>query len=92
MKTLSLPDKVSDELSKTAQELSLMAKKPFSESMAIDLLIEVYHAHLSNPCALDGFSQQLQSLNIMTPAEFDKYWDTPDKQQTPKRKTNPKKQ
>ena len=75
MKTLNLPQKISEELAKTSEELSLMAKKPISQSMAINLLIEVYHAHLNNPCALDAFSQQLKSLNIMSPEEFDKYWD-----------------
>ncbi len=89
MKTVSLPEKISDELAKTAEELTLMAKKPISQSMAINLLIEIYHAHLNNPCALDAFSQQLRSLNVMTPEEFDKYWDEPTKSQKvkPKKKT-----
>ncbi len=92
MKTLNLPEKISDELAKTAEELTLMAKKPISQSMAIDLLIEVYHAHLNNPCALDAFSQQLKSLNIMLPEEFDKYWDEPAKTQKTKSKAKSKKQ
>ena len=79
MKTLDLPEKISDDLAKTAEELTFMAKKPISQSMAINLLIEVYRAHLNNPCALDAFSQQLKSLNIMLPEEFDKYWDEPTK-------------
>ena len=89
MKTISLPEKISDELAKTAEELTLMAKKPISQSMAIDLLIEVYHAHLNNPCALDAFSQQLKTLDIMSPEEFDKYWDEPTKFQSvkPNKKT-----
>ena len=86
MKTLNLPEKISDELAKTAEELTLMAKKSISQSMAIDLLIEVYHAHLNNPCALDAFSQQLKSLNIMSPEEFDKYWDEPAQVQKAKHK------
>jgi hypothetical protein len=92
MKTLNLPEKISDELAKTAEELTLMAKKPISQSMAIDLLIEVYHAHLNNPCSLDAFSQQLKSLNIMLPEEFDKYWDEPTTSQKTKPKTKSKKQ
>ncbi len=92
MKTLNLPEKISDELAKTAEELTFMAKKPISQSMAIDLLIEIYHAHLNNPCALDAFSQQLKSLNIMLPEEFDKYWDEPAKLQETKRKAKSKKQ
>jgi len=75
MKTVILPEKINDDLTKVAEELTFMAKKPISESMAVNLLIEVYHAHLNNRCALDSFSQQLQSLDLMTPEEFDKYWD-----------------
>jgi hypothetical protein len=80
-KTVNLPEKIYDDLAKVAEELTLMAKKPISQSMAINLLIEVYHAHLNNRCALDAFSQQLSSLDIMSPKEFDKYWD-----ETPKPK------
>jgi hypothetical protein len=86
MKTVSLPDKISDDLDKTAEELSFMSKKPISQSMAINLLIEVYHAHLNNRCALDAFSQQLQSLDIMPPEEFDRYWDEPAKPKVAKSK------
>lgn len=92
MKTLDLPDKIYDDLAKTTEELTLMAKKPISKSMAINLLIEVYHAHLSNRCALDAFSQQLQRLDIMSPEEFDKYWDEPAKSPQAKPKAKPKKQ
>jgi hypothetical protein len=86
-KTVNLPEKIYDDLAKTAEELTFMAKKPISQSMAINLLIEVYHAHLNNPCALDAFSQQLKSLDIMSPEEFDKYWDEPSKPQKRKAKT-----
>jgi hypothetical protein len=68
-----------------------MAKKPISQSMAVNLLIEVYHAHLNNRCALDAFSQQLKSIDIMSPEEFDKYWDEPLKTQQTKRRTRTKK-
>ncbi len=90
-KTVNLPDKIYDDLAKVAEELTLMAKKPISQSMAINLLIEVYHAHLNNRCALDAFSQQLASLNIMAPEEFDRYWDEPSKPQETERKTKAKK-
>jgi hypothetical protein len=76
-KTVILPEKIHDDLTKVAEELTFMAKKPISQSMAINLLIEVYRAHLNNRCALDAFSQQLKSLDIMSPEEFDKYWDLP---------------
>jgi len=75
VKSLDLPLRVYEDIVKVSEELSLMAKKPVSPSMAIDLLMEVYRAYLSNPCALDAFSQQLHNLKMMTPQEFDKYWD-----------------
>ena len=78
-KTVDLPLRVHEDLIQVSEELSLMAKKPISTSMAVDLLMEIYRAHLNNPCALDTFSQQLKSLNIMSPEEFDKYWDEPAK-------------
>jgi hypothetical protein len=92
VKTVNLPDKIFDDLAKVAEELTFMAKKPISQSMAINLLIEVYHAHLNNRCALDAFSQQLASLDIMSPKEFDKYWDEPAEPQEKKLKAKPKKQ
>ena len=90
MKNVILPEKINDDLAKVAEELTLMAKKPISISMAVNLLIEVYHAHLSNRCALDSFSQQLQSLDLMTPEEFDKYWDEPSTTKKHKTKTSKK--
>jgi len=75
VKTLNLPLRVYEDLVKVSEELSLMAKKPVSPSMTIDLLMEVYRAHMNNPCALDAFSQQLRSLKMMLPQEFDQYWD-----------------
>ncbi len=78
-KAVSLPLRVYEDLVKVSEELSLMAKKTVSPSMAVDLLLEIYRAHLNNPCALDAFSQQLASINLMSPEEFDKYWDEPTK-------------
>jgi hypothetical protein len=92
VKTVDLPLRVHEDLVKVSEELSLMAKKPISSSMAVDLLIEIYRAHFNNPCALDTFSQQLKSLNIMSPEEFDKYWDEPTKNQQTKHKAKTKKQ
>ena len=91
-KTVNLPDKIFDDLAKVAEELTFMAKKPISQSMAINLLIEVYHAHLNNRCALDSFSQLLASLDIMSPEEFNKYWDEPAKPKEKKLKAKAKKQ
>jgi len=92
VKTVDLPLRVHEDLVKVSQELSLMAKKSISPSMAVDLLMEIYRAHLNNPCALDVFSQQLRSLNIMSPEEFDKYWDEPTKNPEVKHRAKIKKQ
>jgi len=73
--TVSLPETVYSDLVSVSDELTLMAKKPISLSMAVHLLTAVYRAHMSNPCALDAFSQQLASLDILSPEEFDKVWD-----------------
>jgi hypothetical protein len=91
VKTVVLPLRVYEDLVKVSEELSLMAKKPISTSMAVDLLMEIYRAHLNNPCALDAFSQQLRSLNLMLPDEFDKYWDEPEKNTAAKHKAKAKK-
>jgi hypothetical protein len=91
-KAVFLPLRVHEDLVKVSEELSLMAKKPVSTSMAVDLLMEIYRAHLNNPCALDSFSQQLRSLNLMSPQEFDKYWDEPAKSVEARHKGKAKKQ
>lgn len=85
-KSINLPIRVHEDLTRVSEELSLMARKPVSLSMTVDLLIEVYRAHLNNPCALDAFSQQLRSLNLMAPEEFDKYWDETKKTRSSKKK------
>lgn len=90
VKTLNLPLRVYEDLTKVSEELTLMAKKPISPSMAVDLLMEIYRAHLNNPCALDVFSQQMRTLNLMSPEEFDRYWDEPLKEDAPKRKVKSK--
>lgn len=91
VKTVELPVRVYEDLARVSEELTLMAKKPVSKSMTIDLLMEIYRAHMNNPCALDAFSQQLRSLNLMAPEEFDKYWDEPVKSDLEKRGAKSKK-
>ncbi len=91
VKTVNLPLRVYQDLIEVSEELTLMAKKPVSASMTVDLLMEVYRAHLNDPCALDTFSQQMRNLNLMSPEEFDRYWDEPTRQQVPKKKVRPKK-
>ena len=90
-KTVNLPETVYSDLVSVSEELTLMAKKPISLSMAVNLLMEVYRAHLNNPCALDAFSQQLASLDILPPEEFDKMWDETPKNKEKKPRLNIKK-
>ncbi len=90
VKQFNLPLRIYEDLLKVSEELSLMAKKPISPSMTIVLLMDIYRAHLNNPCALDAFSIQLQTANVMSPQEFDRYWDEPTKT-TVKKKHNTKK-
>jgi len=91
VKTVDLPLQVYEDLIKVSEELSLMVKKPVSASMTVDMLIEIYRAHMNNPCTLDAFTQQLRSLNIMSPQEFEKYWDEPTKAELKKRMVKEKK-
>lgn len=85
-KALELPLQVYEELITTAEELAFMAKKPVSTAMAVEIIIEVYRAHMSDPCALDKFSQQLQIANLMTPEEFEQYWDEEERPKKVKQK------
>ena len=86
-KNVNLPEAVYDELVAASEELTLMAKKPISLSMAVNLVIEVYRAYLNNPCARDAFSMQLANQKIMSPEEFDRVWDdVPPQKEKPKRK------
>jgi hypothetical protein len=73
--TINLPDTVYQDLASVAEELSEMARKPVSLSMAVYLLTAVYHAHLNDPCARDAFRQKMANSNIMSPEEFEKAWD-----------------
>jgi hypothetical protein len=91
VKQLNLPLRIYEDLLRVSEELSLMAKKPISPSMTIDLLMDIYRAHLNNPCALDTFSMQLQTADVMSPQEFDRYWDEPTKTVAAKKKQNAKK-
>jgi phage portal protein BeeE len=84
VKMISLPETVNVELTSVTEELKRIANKPISPAMTISLLIAVYRAHLSEPCARDAFWQKISHSNFMSPEEFEKAWDTPP--------TKPKKQ
>ncbi len=76
-KVISLPEIVNDDLAAISEELTAIAKKPISSAMTISLLIAVYRAHLSEPCARDAFVQRIANSNFMSPEEFEKAWDIP---------------
>jgi hypothetical protein len=76
-KTLSLPEVIYEDLASVSEELASIAKKPISPAMAISLLIAVYRAHLSDPCARDAFRQRIATLDFMSPEAFEKTWDAP---------------
>ncbi len=80
VRTVRLPQAVNDDLKKVSEDLTRIAKKPISPAMAISLLIAVYRAHLSEPCARDAFLQKIATSDFMSPEEFEKVWDAPLKQ------------
>ena len=77
VKVISIPEVVSQDLAFVSEELTSIAKKPISPAMTISLLIAVYRAHLSEPCARDAFMQKIAKSDFMSPDEFEKAWDVP---------------
>lgn len=71
-KIINIPEIVNDDLAAIAEELTKVAKKPISPAMTISLLIAVYRAHLSEPCAQDAFMQRIANTDFMSPEEFEK--------------------
>jgi hypothetical protein len=74
-KTVSLPEVIFEDLASVSEELASMARKPTSSAMTISMLIAVYRAHLSEPCARDAFRQRMRTLDFMSPKTFEKAWD-----------------
>jgi hypothetical protein len=74
-RTVNLPETVYEGLVSISEELTSIARKPISLSMTVHLLNVVYRAYMDNPCTRDAFRQQLASLKVMSPEEFDKVWD-----------------
>ena len=77
MKKLELPLSVYSDLEIISRELSRVAKKPISMPMALYLLISVYRAHMSEPCARDAFNSRLAAMPMMSPEEFQEASDAP---------------
>ncbi len=74
---INLPEVINQDLAFISEELASVAKKPISPAMTISLLMAVYRAHLSEPCARDAFMQRIATSDFMSPDEFEKAWDVP---------------
>jgi hypothetical protein len=72
LKIVNLPDDVYEDLSLIAEELTAVAGRPVSVGMAVVLIMEVFRAHLRDPCARDNFQHTLATANLMSPEEFEK--------------------
>jgi len=75
-RAVNLPEVIYDDLASISQDLTLLAKKPISPAMTISLLIAVYRAYVSEPCARDVFRQKIATSDFMAPEAFEKEWDT----------------
>jgi hypothetical protein len=75
-KTVNLPEVIYEDLASITDDLAFLARKPISPAMTISLLIEVYQAYVSEPCARDAFRQRIATSDFMSPEAFEKKWDT----------------
>jgi hypothetical protein len=75
--TIVLPETVYNDLITVQEEMASLTRKPFSAGMTVSLLIAVYRAHMSEPCARDAFRQRLSNAEFMSPEDFEKVWDSP---------------
>jgi hypothetical protein len=76
-KNVILPEVVHADLTSIKEELTSLTGKPFSDGMTVSLLIAIYRAHLSEPCARDAFRQRMANADFLTPEDFEKAWDKP---------------
>jgi len=74
-KTVNLPEVIYEDLVSISDDLASLAGKPFSPAMTISLLIEVYRAYISEPCARDMFRQRIATSDFMSPEAFEEEWD-----------------
>ena len=76
MKAVELPEAIYLDLMSISNDLTSLARKPISPAMTISLLIAVYRAYVSEPCARDAFRQKIATSDFMSPEEFDNELDT----------------
>ena len=74
-KAVNLPEIIYEDLASISEDLSFLARKQISSAMTISLLIEVYRAYVSEPCARDAFRQRIATSDFMSPEAFEKKWD-----------------
>jgi hypothetical protein len=82
-KAVNLPEVIYEDLASISEDLTFLARKPISPAMTISLLIAVYRAYVSEPCARDAFRQRIATSDFMSPETFEKEWDA----KPPKTKT-----
>jgi hypothetical protein len=75
-KAVILPEVIYEDLASITDDLAFLARKRISPAMTISLLIEVYRAYITEPCARDAFRQKIATSNFMSPEAFEKEWDT----------------
>ena len=71
-KVVNLPEVIYENLASISDDLASLARKPISQAMTISLLIEVYRAYISEPCARDAFRQRIATSDFMSPEAFEK--------------------
>jgi hypothetical protein len=76
-KRVNIPELIYKDLTLISDDLTSLTRKPFSPAMTISLLIEVYRAYISEPCARDAFRQRIATSDFISPEAFEKKWDIP---------------
>lgn len=77
VKTVSLPEMVYSELVSIAGELTMRAKKPISLGMTLSFLTAIYRAMVETyPGLPEKIAEKLQTIDVMSPEEFEKTWDS----------------
>ncbi|MCW4053593.1 MAG: hypothetical protein NWE84_01555 [Candidatus Bathyarchaeota archaeon] len=76
-KAVNLPEAIYEDLVSISDDLTSLARKPISPAMTISLLIAVYRAYVSEPCARDAFRHRISTSDFMSLEAFEKQWDNP---------------
>lgn len=74
-RAVNLPEVIYEDLASISDDLTALTRKTISPAMTISLLIAVYRAYVSEPCARDAFRQRIATSDFMSPEDFEKEWD-----------------